>query len=300
MGDITYSFKTDEETKERIKQFIDESGISSKDFFSNLLSVYEMERVKKGAPLLSADIDELESLTRRINTIFINIGERVNTLQADHAKQLQQSQETGNSTIELLQQRIKSLEADRLHDEERIQSFIEDKERSENQVSGLHDRIKELEETAKDKNSLINEYKEKLDTLTSIVNNYKAASEENQQLKTKNAEYAEKIQDYQRQIDLLSAKMERIATDHAEQFKKQQDTLSIEHGRIVLELERNHQRELQEQQERHSRKLDEYENKVKNLLEQMQDKRTTSKAFKANRPENDKKNSGRISSEQTT
>ena len=303
MADITYSFKTDEETRERIKQLIEESGISGKDFFGNLLSAYELEKVKEGSPLLTADIDELESLTKRINAIFINIGERVNTLQATHAEQLRQSQESGNSTIELLQQRIKSLEIERLQDEERIQSFIEDKEQVESQASGLHSRINELEETIQDKNSLIGEYKEKLDTLTSIVNEYKAASGENQKLKSENAGLTAQIQDYQKQLDLLSSRLDDKAAEYAEQLTKQQDALAITHEKNILELERKHQRELQEQQERHSRKLDEYENKVKTLLEQIQDNKTALKASKTNRvalQAQEKKNAVIASAEQAT
>ena len=302
MADITYSFKTDEETREQIKHLIDESGISGKDFFGNLLSAYELGKVKEGSPLLTADIDELESLTKRINTIFINIGERVNTLQAEHAEQLRQSQESGSSTIELLQLRIKTLESDRLCDEERIQSIIEDKEQAENQSSGLHSRINELEETIQDKNSLIGEYKEKLDTLTSIANEYRAASGENPQLKSKIIGLTAQIQDYQEKIDQISSRLDEKSAEYAEQLIKQQDALSITHERNMLELERKHQRELQEQQERHSRKLNEYENKVKNLLEQMQDNKAVLKASKTGRvalQTHEKKNAGTTNTEQT-
>lgn len=300
MADITYSFKTDEETKERIKQLIEESGISGKDFFGNLLSVYELEKVKSGIPLLSADIGELESLTKRINAIFINIGERVNTLQTECAEQVRQSKENSNSTIELLQQRIRSLENDRLHDEERIQLFVADKEQAEGQASGLQSRISELDETIKDKNSLIGEYKEKLDSLTSIVSEYKAASEENQKLKSEVAELMAQNKDFLNQIELLSSKINESASNHVEQLKRQQDTLTIEHEKILLQLERKHQKELQEQQERHIQKIDEYENKVKDLLEQLQTNKPTLKHSKPNRAAaQEKKSTGIARSEQS-
>lgn len=263
----TYSVKVSDETQEKLKILVEQSGLNNKEFFTTLLSMYELQQTRTNTPILSQDIDELETLTKRINSIFVNVGERFNTLQKINTETLEQSKATNNSTIELLQQRIKTLETDRLDDEDRIKLFISDKERAEQQNVDLQSRIKELEQATEDKQALINEYKEKLDTQTGIVKEYRQASEENKTLQRQNIELAKQIEEQRKENLLLSDKMDEKKTKHTEDLKRQQDTLNIEHEKAILELECRHQKELQESQEL-------YNDKVKSLLERLETSQT--------------------------
>jgi len=250
MADTTYSVKISEEDQERLKNLVGESGMSSKEFFTNLLSIYELQRAKELAPIITADVEELETLTRRINGIFVNVAERVNTLQRDTAEQMRQAQDTNTGTIELLQQRISGLEEERLQDEQRIQGFISDKELAESRTDELQHRIKDMEAAAVDKQALIDQYKEKLDTQTGIVNEYKQAADEAKAIQRENNELEAKIKEQQAQLDALG----------------------LERDRQVIELERQHTRELQALQAEYSGKLNEYESTVRGLLDQLQGK----------------------------
>lgn len=288
MPDITYSVKVSEQDQDRLKALVNESGLNNKDFFINLLSIYEIQKAKETTPILTADIEELETLTRRINGIFVNASERINTLQREGTEERERQAETSQSTIALLQQRIDGMKQDSLHDEERIQGFIQDKERAEQHAAELQSRIKEFEQAAKDKQLLIEEYKSKNDTLTSIVDEYKAASEENKKLQSKNAEFTRKIEGLETQIKSLNEKSEERATIYAAELERLKDTLNIEHEKSMLELRTEHQRELQTQQEL-------YNDKVKSLLERLETQTATPKtapASKKKAPANKKTETG--------
>jgi len=297
MADITYSVKVSEEVQERLKTLVNDSGLNNKDFFINLLSIYETQKAKEITPVLAADIEEMESLTRRINGIFVNVSERLNTIQQQNADQLRQTQDNSNGTIELLQQRIKSLEQDRAEDESRLQTFIDEKEQAETRAAELQASIKMLEESATDKQALIEEYQNKNDTLTSIVNEYKAASEENRTLQSESIEYKRKIDELEAQIKSLRERADERATRHTEDIERLKDTLNIEHEKAILELRTEHQKELQEQQEL-------YNDKVKSLLERLEAGHTaapppTSTQSGRTKKATTKKTAGAESAEQT-
>lgn len=296
MPDITYSVKVSEQDQERLKTLVNESGLNNKDFFINLLSIYEIQKAKEITPILTADIEELETLTRRINSIFANASERINTLQRESTEERERQAETNQSTIALLQQRINGLEQDRLHDEERIQGFIDDKEQAEQRASELQNRIKEFEQAATDKQLLIEEYKSKNDTLTSIVDEYKTASGENKKLRAENTDFMRKIDGLETQVKSLNEKSEEQAAKHAVELERLKDTLKLEHEKAMLELERQHQKELQDGQEL-------YNDKVKALLERLENQtaapKTSAPSNRSKKPANKKTTTGTEQTEPT-
>lgn len=81
MADTTYAVKVSDEVKLRLQTLVEESGLSSKEFFAEMISHFELASTKKQTPILSMDIDELMTLTTRINNIFISVGERIASFQ---------------------------------------------------------------------------------------------------------------------------------------------------------------------------------------------------------------------------
>jgi len=267
MADNTYSVKVNEETQERLRASLEASGLNNKDFFVHLLSVYELQKSKEAAPILAADIDELEALTRRVNTIFINIAERINTVRDEGAERLRKAQADSSGTIELLRRSIQGFEDGRLRDEERIQQHIQDKERAEQKAVGLESRVSTLEQAAVDKQALILEYKSKNDALSSMVAEYKAAAEENKSLRQDKSDFSRKIDELEKLAESLDCKFEEQAFRHEGELDRLKEALAFEFDKKTLELEKAHQRKLQEQQEL-------YNDKVRSLLER----------FEANQP----------------
>ena len=92
-----WTVRIDEEEKEKLNELIQKSGFeTNKDFFMNLVSMYELSKAKDNNPLLAQDIEELQKITNRINGIYLNIGERIDTLLNDtkeeYIKQLAEKQ----------------------------------------------------------------------------------------------------------------------------------------------------------------------------------------------------------------
>jgi len=273
MADTTYSVRISDEEQERLKNLVSESGLSNKEFFTNLLSTYELQRAKETAPIISADIEELETLTRRINGIFVNVAERLSTLQRDTAEQMNQAQESNASTIELLHQRINDLEQDRLEDEQRIQGFIADKEQAESRVGELQQRLKEMEAATADKQALIVEYIAKLDTQTSIVNEFKQAADGAKAIERENSELAVKVKELQSRLDTQNFERDKQLFE----LERQHNEAATEANNRIIELERQQTKELQALQSEYSVKLTEYETTVRELLEQIQGKSKANK-----------------------
>jgi len=268
MADTTYSVKISEEDQERLKALVNESGFSNKDFLIHLLSIYELQKAMETTPILTADIKELETLTHRINAIFVNISERIATLQHDSAEQLKQARETSAGTIGVLQQRIKDLEQERAETETRVQASITEQAQAEQQTASLRQRVKELEAAANDKQALIEEYKNKLDTQMSIVSEYRQTSEAARAIQEKNAELTAAINDQQARLDTLGIERERAISALGIEQDRAINALERKHTQEIQTLQAEHSKKLNELQNEYSKKLNEYENKVSSLLEQ--------------------------------
>ena len=158
----TYSVKISADDQSKLKRFVEESGLSNKDFFAQLLSCYELNQVKAATPIIGADVDELETLTRRINNIIIGISERIHTLELEANDKVRQAQESNAATIKLLEKRLTELEQAHQDEDANLQSALSDKAAAERMVAGLNQRVAELEAVLSDKQALI-------DAQTSIV-----------------------------------------------------------------------------------------------------------------------------------
>lgn len=60
MADKTFGFKVSDEDYERAKLLIETSGLSSKEWFQNVLANYEVKALQTNAPEYSRNLTELE------------------------------------------------------------------------------------------------------------------------------------------------------------------------------------------------------------------------------------------------
>lgn len=269
MADTTYSVKVSEDVQEKIKQLVDSSGISSKDFFSNMVANYELELTKKHTPILSNDITEIQQLTKRINNIFIGVGERIETLQTNHIIDIEEQIAKQQNLIDLLTQQVNDYKSSKLIDDKRMEGFIVDKETAEYKSLELFKKVNQLENINIKNDTIISEYKQKIDDLSSIVSEYKNAYEQNKLFQSDiNSKSIEIIKLSSTISDMENAKENEI------------DKLSIEHEKKVHKLLNECRIKQDEQQNRHNEKLNKYEDKVQQLLndiELLQNKKTVKK-----------------------
>ncbi|MDA3729908.1 hypothetical protein PBV87_00075 [Niameybacter massiliensis] len=289
MAQETWGLKLDLDLKEKVQEIVKNDFDSSKEFLEQLVNMYELHQLKQGENVLTSEIEELESLTRRINNVFINANAKINTMLADKDDNAARQVELKGKLIERLQGDIATLEEER----EQISSINDSLTLANtdyiNQVNQLTKSTQTLED-------LVTEYKEKNDTLTGLLAEYKADREQNKSLQEENRELQKKLQELNavateqaKQILESGERLREQSTKHEnslqELLTKQADELDttrrkaeIDANLSVLALQQEHQAKVQALQDKHNADIEQYQSKYRELLEQLeQQKKTTAK-----------------------
>lgn len=292
MGQETWGLKLDAELKEKLQGIIKEDFESSKDFMEQVISLYELDKLKQGENVLTAEIEELESLTRRINGIFINANAKINTMLQDKDSRAEQQQELKQKLIERLQNDITKLEQDKEQMSSINDSLTAMNEDYKQQVNQLTKSTETLEE-------LVSEYKEKNDLLTGTLTEYKVEHENNKLLQEQNRGLQDKIHELNvvsteqaKQIIESDKKLQEQAEKHEnelqELLRKHEDELDtvkakaeLEANMKLLEIQQEHQAKMQALQEKHNAEIEQYQTKYRELLEKMEQSKSTARSTKA-------------------
>lgn len=321
MSQETWGLKLDSELKEKIQEIIKNNFDSSKDFMEQLVSVYELNQLKQEENVLVSEVEELESLTRRINSIFINANARINTMLQDKDLFAEKQVEVKNQLIERLQNSITNLE----HEKVELNNEVDD---LKNINEEYKEEMQQLTESNQTLSALVTEYKEKNDTLAGLLAEYKEDREYAKKVQGENKELIEKLHKaedvaskYVNEIDRYKAQMEDQENKHKEYIKesklklqeqeeeykeyiqqievrygKEVDTArreaEVEANLKILELQQEYQKKLQDLQDKHNREVEQYQGKYKELLEQLEKSKVTQKATpKTAKPKTTKKTS---------
>lgn len=277
MPDTTYAVKVSDELKEKLQKLVDESGQSSKEFFSDMVSQFELANTKKQSPILSADIDELVKLTTRINNIFINVGERMSNLQETYRLDAENQTKEKESLISILQQQVEGFKRDALQAENQINALMSDKEtlskekaEAENNHTAEMNQLKELNLK---NDEIINGYSEKINTLSGLVSKYQGYADENETLKKETAEHQRAVENHLHVNEKLNAllvekekQLQNMQTDHAalledlkqkhsEDIERQQEKFEMKTERALLDQREQYNRELDEERDKYQKKI---------------------------------------------
>lgn len=281
MAQDTWGLKLDSELKEKVQDIIKNDFDSSKDFLENVVSLYELNKLKQGENVLSAEIDELESLTRRINNIFINANARINTMLEDKDLKAQEQLSSKEKLIVRLQADISRAEEEK----EKISSINDDLVNLNNEYLQQVNQLTKNNQTLED---LVSEYKEKNDTLTGTLSEYKAEHELNKQLKEQVQELNNKINELNMvtteqasKIIDYDSKLIALEERHKGDLQAQRDRFDIDINKAILDLEKRHQSDLKALQDKHNKEIESYQQKYKELLEKLEEKKTTKRTTKA-------------------
>lgn len=318
MAQETWGLKLDSDLKEKVQEIIKTDFESSKDFLEQLVSTYELNKIKQGESVLTAEVEELESLTRRINGIFINANARVNTMLQDKDVQAEKQVELKSQLIERLQTNISKLEQEKADVDSELNNI--DKLNEE-----YKEEIKQLTESNKTLNALVTEYKDKNDTLAGLLAEYKEDREDAKKVRIENNELKEKLysaedqsskyeneisrykeqlaaqedrykmqlqdkeSNYKERIQNTEAKLQEHEKAHKEAIeqieernRKDLETVrreaEVEANLKILELQQEYQKKIQGIQEKHNIEIEQYQSKYKNLLEKLEENKVSTKA----------------------
>lgn len=173
-----------------------------------------------------------------------------------------------DETIIDLQEKKKILEQFKIEATEESKKITEEVENYRKEIDELRNQLT----TARIENDKNNDV---IKTLTNLTAKYEGYPEENQKLKSENAEFKRKFDELETQINLLNEKSENRAARHADDMELLRGTLNIEHKNALIELNTEHQKKLQKQADAYSVKINDYEDKVKFLLERLETNQAT-------------------------
>lgn len=281
MADKTFGFKVTEEMYDKLKQTIESSGDSAKDWLEKAYSLVAIQSIKEGSADYKPDLSELEMHTTRIYELVANMIQRANYLKDDAVKSLENKLDSRELTISELQSNVKGLK-------ENVTQLEESSKQDDEEKRSLTEQVEGLRSTNENNLALIQEYKEKIDTLSSLVNEYKSYSVENVELKEKHAaekekikaefqqkenrfvssieEYKETTHDQQEQIEKLTEKLnstiqvneketESLKANFENQLTQLTSQKDLEKERAVLEAERKYQEQLQAIHDQYNEKI---------------------------------------------
>lgn len=296
MADSTYSVRIDDTTKQKISDLIKDSGLNSKDFMGEMIQAYEINKTKEIVPLIEQDLTELQTLTRRINNIYMGIGERIDTMSKAKDEEYRGTITSKQNTINTLQEKIQTLEelssianADVQDLQNGNKDLLEENVNIKKQIIEDIDKFTQVNNSDK---ALIEEYRGKIDTLTGIVEEYKGYKVEIIEVQVDLKEISKQKDQLENEniklnnsIDNLNKQSEDTQDRHIEQIESIKGKLELEKEKTIVKLERVHQEQIQKLH-------DDYNLKVKSLLDEIEvskkPKRASSKKKDVPAPEENK------------
>ncbi|WP_102400608.1 hypothetical protein [Haloimpatiens massiliensis] len=272
MADVTFGVKVNEELKQKLTKIIKDSGMQGKDFMQNLVNIYEMENTKKSTPEVAQDIVELQYLTSRINSIYINLAHRIDNIKNSN-------NEVYENQLKVQEEKILSLGEDLKCSQDKNNKLSNDLELIKSSKEELLNKISSLEDINNSNKLLIKEYNQKLYDFSQQLNHLKKVSEESikdkeyidnlkndnislksslEKLSSENKEILLK-KDYQ--ISTLEKNIEIVNNENRKTLESLKDRLIIEKEKEILQLEKIHNSKI-------NSIIDKYNLKIKSLLEE--------------------------------
>jgi len=196
------SYRLKEDTKADIKRQLDSLGLTQEEYFKKVVSLMELENVKKNN-IFAVNTDELQELTQRIYNIFINMCEQGNSFLSGKSTELEELKTKYKDMLLIKDNRITEQKQE-LQDVY-IKIDVLQKTNDSNKLELANIRLKndkqmeQLENNLKDKTLIVEEYKQKNDMLLSNLSEYK--------------EYKEQYKIIEKELEQVKKDNDRLSTD---------------------------------------------------------------------------------------
>lgn len=259
MADKTFGVKVSEEMYEKVREVIESSGTSSKEWFERAIALYEMNAIKQGSSDYTQDLTELEHHTTRMYELIVNMIQRSVHLKEHAVKEVADKLGSKEAIITELQQQNQQFKQEMTAKKEGILAF-------EEQVKELEEKILANQTMLENNQALISEYKDKNDTLSGLVTKYQGYAEENEALKKtfeiektewmkqsnadkvafeeKISELSQEKQTVSEEIRVLRLDFEQAKANHERELSILTERKELECEKAVVEAERMHNEEV--------------------------------------------------------
>ncbi len=232
--DSIFSVRINEELKEKFFKMAQEQGINNKDLMEVMVKHYELNDAKDSFNYAQNDIDELQSITKRVLDIYINLLEKskIKSLEVDN---------TYKKALTSKEELFNKLSSEKQEVEDKFKEFKKQLEECNKEITKLKEEVKKEKDIAKEVGELNKLLKDKNEMLQGQLSNFEDFQEENKVLEEKIINFKEEISNIRSTYESLK---NQLILNQDESSKKEKDFKAT-----IDSLEENYNEELRKKQE---------------------------------------------------
>ena len=224
MADVTFGVKVPEEMKNELSELMKDSSLSGKEFMGLLLASYKLEKGKKDNNLFENDLGELQTLLKRVQSIYIHMIEKSQLNHQEHIKDIKEEIEAHLKEKEILIENQKRVEADLEVNNQKVGKYIIEIDNLKKELESSNHTKEQLHQQLSNHLLLHTKFEEEISILKTQLEDSKRLeieieerNEENNKLKNRSDELASEIWFLQREIEKL--KEEKIQLENQAKFE---------------------------------------------------------------------------------
>ncbi|WP_346929351.1 hypothetical protein [Clostridium sp.] len=280
--DSILSVRISEELKEKFQSLAEVEGINNKEFMDLIIRNYELNKASTGTDFIKSDIEELQSIIKRILDIYINMVEKNKVKNSELVNSFKGTLEEESNRSEKLKENIESVKKEledlksqnkELKDSLKEYKNLLEKEREDTKG------YKELNIMLKEKVSELNDYKYEAENLRSINQdmdaNLKTLEREKDSYINKLNEELKHSATLKEQINDIKTSYENKIVEITEEFSRElrlkDDEIRISMQKEVLQKEEEYRKEIWSMKSQYDDKISKLMDDKEQLLLKMRD-----------------------------
>ena len=273
MADVTFGVKVPEEMKNELAEIMKSTQLTGKEFMGLLLTTYKLEQKKQAEDLLVKDIDELQRLLQRIQTMYLNVSERVGLIVEERIGEVE-------AVVVQKEEEKETLIKEKSLLEEKINNLLKEKEEAKDRYVVLEKAYSELEEQIseqkiqiKQHHTLCEKYEEQIVGLKEENSKWerleieiKERNEENERLKVRNDEVSSELWFAQREVEKLKELLKQEEDGKNKELTTLKEKYDLELENSLLEQKLVFTNKIEVLKEEQHKVQQELNDRIQNLL----------------------------------
>uniref|UniRef100_UPI003078F185 hypothetical protein n=1 Tax=Zhenhengia sp. TaxID=2944208 RepID=UPI003078F185 len=247
--------------------------LTGKEFMGLLLTTYKLEQKKQAEDLLVKDIDELQRLLQRIQTMYLNVSERVGLVVEERIGEVE-------AVVVQKEEEKETLIKEKSLLEEKINNLLKEKEEAKDRYVALEKAYSELEEQIseqkiqiKQHHTLCEKYEEQIVGLKEENSKWerleieiKERNEENERLKVRNDEVSSELWFAQREVEKLKELLKQEEEGKNKELTTLKEKYDLELQNSLLEQKLVFTNKIEVLKEEQHKVQQELNDRIQNLL----------------------------------
>ncbi len=269
--DSILSVRISEELKEKFQGLAEVEGINNKEFMDLIIRNYELNKATTGTDFIKSDVEELQSIIKRILDIYINMIEKSKVKNSEVINSFKGTLEEETNKSEKLKGNIESVKKEledlKSHNKELKDSLKEYKELLEKEREDIRG-YKELNLMLKDKVNELTAYKNEAESLRVINRNM----EENlKNLEREKESFTNKLNEELKHSTALEEQTKNMKSSYENNIKQITEEFNRELRLKDNEIRISTQKEVLQKEEEYRKEIwsmkSHYDDKISKLMD---------------------------------